>query len=217
MPTEKQKREAVRSRPFPPKALSRPNGGDLFVPAMEIGEWALEHIIAQDGAIHNPIHKHLRFAQVGWLWSSVPHTKSGITIVGMCEQPRCNGNKWLKARVDYQLTQFFGPKNLDFLITLYAPYFARADDGTFCCAAEHEMAHAGQAVDEDNVPKFSKTTGLPQFAMRGHDVEVFVFEWERYGAGKSAGKSAELAKFANTEPTIAQANIARACGTCLRA
>jgi hypothetical protein len=81
---------------------------------------------------------------------------------------------------------------------------------------EHELGHAGQAKDEFGGPRFSRETGKPLFTMRPHDVEVFVFEAERYGVQHAAGKSAEFVAAANRPPTIAAASIAAACGACLR-
>ena len=77
--------------------------------------------------------------------------------------------------------------------------------------AEHEMYHCGQERDEFGAPKFRKS-GLPAFAMRGHDVEQFVGVVRRYGAG-AAGVMA-MVDAANRPPEIADIRIAQACGTC---
>ena len=65
-----------------------------------------------------------------------------------------------------------------------------------------------------DLPKFSKQTGRPVFAIRGHDVEEFVGVVERYGA--EATNVQALVRAANKGPSIAQAAIANACGNCLR-
>ena len=215
MASQKAVRSLLRERPHPPAKLCTPNGGDLFCPAMEIDAWARQHIIRDDGAIHNAVHRHLNFARIGWLWTSVPNSKAGNDIVGTCEVPRCQGNKWLKARVDAQLDAWFGAVNLDFLITLYAPYCDAAEDAAFCQLCDHELGHAGQAKDDFKAPKFSPQTGLPMFAPRGHDLEGFVFEGERYGASNGPGKAAEYVRAVNLPPTVSAVKIALACGTCL--
>nr|WP_271894430.1 putative metallopeptidase [Phyllobacterium sp. IY22] len=46
---------------------------------------------------------------------------------------------------------------------------------------EHELYHAGQDRDSFGAPKFRKSTGLPVFILRGHDIEEFIGVVRRYG------------------------------------
>ena len=64
-------------------------------------------------------------------------------------------------------------------------------------------------------PKFRKSTGLPSFALVGHDVEEFVGVVRRYGADATGGVRA-LVDAANATPTVAAAAIDAACGNCKR-
>lgn len=203
----------LRTRPHPPAALVYPDGGDIFVPAMEIDAWARKHLIEENDTLYNREHEHLRKATIGWLWTSAPNAKAGIEIVGLCEMPNCTGNRWLKRRVETQLERWFGIEPR-FLITLYAPYIEEATDAMFCAVVEHELYHAGQARDVYGDLKFTRD-GDPVYCMRGHDVEEHLGIVRRYGAGNAAGKTAELVRLAGLPPEIAEANIARACGTCL--
>jgi hypothetical protein len=77
---------------------------------------------------------------------------------------------------------------------------------------EHELYHAGQERDGFGAPKFRKS-GLPAFAMRGHDVEGFVGVVRRYGMIDCGVRA--MVEAARKSPEIAAVRIAQACGTCL--
>jgi len=85
------------------------------------------------------------------------------------------------------------------------------DDPSFCALVEHELYHCGQKLDVHGMPKFGQD-GMPQFAIRGHDVEEFVGVVARYGAD-AAGVS-EMVEAAKHRPSVGLASIAGACGTC---
>lgn len=192
--------------------------GDSFLPAPEVFDWFKAAVVSKEGPIHNPEHSHLRYAKVGVLWTSVHESRGGKDLIGTCEVLSFRGRAVQKARQQIPFYQWFGPTfhNFDFLITLYAPFFAAADDYSYCAGVEHEFLHAGQAVEDDGKTKRWKRDGTPIFEIRPHDAEVFVSEWRRYGARASAGASMELAKYANTEPEVGRAEMSAACGTCLR-
>jgi putative metallopeptidase len=75
------------------------------------------------------------------------------------------------------------------------------------------LSHCGVERDMYGAPKFKKSTGLPAFALRGHDVEEFIGVVRRYGAA-AAGVQAMI-EAAAEGPTIAAADIF-ACGNCAK-
>lgn len=99
----------------------------------------------------------------------------------------------------------------DFVITLDATFAAECDDVSFCALVEHELMHCAQKRNPYGVPLFSRTTGKPLFALRGHDVEEFVGIVERYGAYDLGVQ--RLVRAASNPPLIDLAKIARVCGT----
>jgi hypothetical protein len=112
------------------------------------------------------------------------------------------------------LYQWFGEDELDFVITLAAPYCLDANDATFCALVEHEMYHCGQKLDEYLQPMFSKKTGKPLYAMRGHDVEEFTGIVRRYGVEAAAAGTLDIVAAAEYKPELEVARIAELCGSC---
>lgn len=204
------------NRPYPPSELHEP--GDLFMPAPEVYEWFRRAVISEKGPIYNPEHSHLKYARIGVLWTNVYEAHGGVEVIGSAEILSFRGKARQKARQEIPFRQWFGTAYLsfDFLVTLYAPFFAKVDDYTFCSGTEHEFLHCGQDVEDDGKTKRWKKDGSPIFAIRSHDVEVFVSEWRRYGPGSARGASAELARYSALEPEVGPAAIRAACGTCLR-
>lgn len=202
-------------RPRPPahlvEKLRHPAG---FEPAPELEHWARETFTAAGAQLENSEHRHLRLARVGFLWTNVANSRGGSGIVGTAEIPSVKGGKWLRGRLEYQLCEWFGDVP-DFLVTLDAVYARQVDDAGFCSLVEHELYHCGQARDKYGCPKFRKD-GSPVFSMRPHDVEEFVGVVRRYGIAAAAGRTADLVLAANLPPSIAPAQIAAACGACLR-
>lgn len=201
-------------RPMPPESIF---GGYPFAPAPELMEWLTGAFITENGPLHNPDHAHLEHAVIGALWTSAPNSRQGKTIVGQAEliPPQGAMNKWLKARVQQQLDEWFGASlgPLDFLITINGGYATACDDISFCALIEHELYHCGPELDEFGQPKFSRD-GMPKFAMRAHDVEEFTGVVRRYGSDASA--AAALVEAARRPPEIGRAAVAGACGSCLK-
>jgi hypothetical protein len=201
------------TRPFPPAEIV----ADMmprFEPAPELEHWARVNFISEFSPINNPDHEHLQQASLGFLWTNVENNRQMRQVLGQCElmPPQAMG-KWQRARAKLQIEQWFG-RELDFLITISTTAGMLRDDVSFMALVEHELYHAGQDRDAYGQPKFSRETGAPVFAIRGHDVEEFVGVVRRYGA-QAAGVE-ELVRAANKGATVAEGNIARACGTCLR-
>jgi hypothetical protein len=200
-------------RPRPPAALLEQNGALGFVPAPDLLEWATSTFIAQGAPLENPEHAHLQFATIGVLWTNTPNSRHGRGIVGQAEfKPPNIIGRWAKARAQAQLAGWFGAGDLDFLLTFDALYADRCSDAEFCALVEHELCHCGQAKDEFGAPKFSTQTGVPIFAMRGHDIEQFTSVVARYGAD-AAGVRA-LIDAAERGPSLDTAAISACCGTC---
>jgi hypothetical protein len=60
-------------RPAPPVAMQNPENldGPTFVPAPELEKWLRSTFIEEAAPLQNDDHFHLRFAQVGVLWTSI--------------------------------------------------------------------------------------------------------------------------------------------------
>jgi hypothetical protein len=184
-----------------------------FRPAPEVLEWIKAVFLSPEGPLHNPEHVHLNDAHIGVLWAGVLNVRNGRQVLGQAEMPRPQGNRWVKARQEQQLEEWFGDIP-DFLITLDAAYCADCSDIEFAALVEHELYHCGQQRNEFGIPVFNRDTGLPKFTIRGHDVEEFVGIVRRYGKGAPEGDLAKLVEAANRTPEVARIDIARACGTC---
>lgn len=211
-------RPAAERRPLPPEDLREIEfdaEAALFVPAPELLRWTRETFIEgiHTSALQNEEHSHLSMAHIGMLWTNGKSVKQGRMILGTAEIPYPRGDTWQRARQLYQLREWFGVAP-DFLITVSAPYASAVDDATFCALVEHELYHCVQK-EGDNGPMFSRETGLPLWAIQGHDVEQFTGVVRRYGAA-AAGVTA-MVEAAKKKPILSASAIAGACGTCLRA
>jgi putative metallopeptidase len=200
-------------RPMPPDAAFDETTG-VFLASPDLEQWARETFIEEGAPLANPDHFHLNAAKLGFLWTNEPNSRGGRLILGQCEKmPPMAMGKWMKARAMMQIHEWFGIVP-DFLITVAAQAAQIMDDDAFCALIEHELYHAGQDRDEFGAPKFGRSSGLPVFALRGHDVEEFTGVVRRYGADATGVR--EMVAAANKGPEIAAASIANACGTCLR-
>lgn len=203
-------------RPYPSHEVIA-IGSPVFVPCPELDAWSQRAFIEPNAVLANPDHGHLNQAEIGWLWTNAPNTRKMNSVVGQAELsiPPSSLGKWAKARWESQILAWFPDRELDFLITLYAPYADEVDDLGFCSLVEHELYHCGQQMDEFGCPKFHRN-GRPKFGIQGHDVEEFVGIVRRYGAGASAGKSQDFIDAAKIPPEIGRAKVTGICGTCLR-
>ena len=198
-------------RPRPPDSIFEPLAEPLFIPAPEIISWARASFIEEGAPLQNEEHRHLNFALIGALWTNVANGRQGRRVLGQCERGLPPAGKWLRARIERQLLDWFGDVP-DFLLTFDASYAAECSDAEFCALVEHELLHCGQERDAFGAPKFRKN-GLPAFTIRGHDVEEFTSIVRRYGA--DAAHVREFVDAASAGPEIANVRIAQACGTCM--
>lgn len=194
-------------RPQPPKALVKKDDEGILVAAPDCESWLRKTFLDDSSRLYNAAHKHLKFAQLGVLWTNVPNERQMRTVVGqaeLCKPPQSIG-KWARAAWHQQHRDWFGHIP-NFKITLYAPYVNEADDASLCALVEHELYHCA-------LLRFT-SQGVPMWGMRGHDVEEFVGIVERYGVGAAAEGTGRLIEASKQMPKIAQAAIAGACGTC---
>lgn len=184
-----------------------------FLPAPDLRDWMLETFIEWDARFHNPDHGHLIAARIGVLWTCIENKRNGRRIVGQAEfrPPSGTMGRWQRARAQAQLAEWFDGE-LDFLLTFDATYAAKASDREFCALVEHELYHCGQDTDEFGAPRFDRSTGLPAFRMRGHDVEEFIGVVKRYGA--TSPEVAELIEAGCDHPAIDDVGVRAICGSC---
>ncbi|WP_245437715.1 MULTISPECIES: putative metallopeptidase [unclassified Mesorhizobium] len=198
-----------KRRPLPPIELLEVDE-IKFGPSVDLIHWARDTFIADDASLRNDDHRHLNQATIGALWTNVPNGRAGRSVIGQAERGLPPAGKWLRARIERQILDWFGQVP-DFILTFDAHYARQCSDAEFCALVEHELYHCGQERDLFGQPKFRKS-GLPAFSIRGHDVEEFVGVVRRYGA--DAASVRELVDAAKAGPEIANVSIAQACGTC---
>jgi Putative phage metallopeptidase len=196
-------------RPLPPDDLVK--DGEFRSDADGLGAWVRQTFISMDAPLHNPRHVHLERAKIGWLWTTAEGVNRDRSVAGECSRPGPTRRTFTAAARTSQIRGWFG-EDVDFIITLSAPYCRSIDDVTFCALVEHELCHAAQDVDLYGQPRFDRD-GCPVFRIIGHDVEEFVDVVARYGAAASPGVQA-MVDAANAAPLIAPASIAQVCGTC---
>jgi hypothetical protein len=129
--------------------------GIRFEPAHELIEWARSSFIDETADLMNEDHAHLRFASIGALWTNVPNGLNGRRIIGQCEMGMPPAGKWSRARIEFQLRQWFGDVP-HFLLTFDAHYASTCSDAEFCALVEHELYHAGQERDAFGAPKLRR-------------------------------------------------------------
>jgi hypothetical protein len=197
-------------RPTPPDALLTPNVAGRFVPSVPLARWLRETFIESTGAAHNPDHSHLGMADIRCLWTNVPYERQQRSVAATCEIPRPpqGASRWHRSRWEQQIVQWFGVIP-DFIITMYAPAVAKYDRASFMATSEHELYHA-------SIARYTQA-GTPIWGIKGHDVEEHTGVMRRYGTAACGEAVVEFVQAARQEPLIGRAQIAAACGTCLKA
>lgn len=201
------KTQPVPLRPYPPQVLDR------IQPADGIDDWVQREILAADGRIHNPDHKHLLDADLEFLWAPTSFAKQMRSVIGQAEEVTFRAGGWQKERQEQQMREWFG-RIPSYLITLSAEYCATCSDAEFCALVEHELYHLAHKNDPLGAPAFTKE-GLPKIGIQGHDVEEFIGVVRRYGIGDQGSSLAQMIRAAAKTPEVAPICIAQACGTCL--
>lgn len=205
----------IPARPMPPDGMGTDAyEGKAFVAGPEVVMWLYQTFLDDGSPLYNEDHAHLRDAQIGVLWTTVRNEKQMRRVAATAEQPMFRASAWGRARQEMQMCEWFGDIP-DFVITIDARIAAEMSDAQWCALIEHELYHCAQALDLFGAPRFNQRTGLPVFALKGHDVEEFVGVVRRYGAGNAAGKTRELVEAANAAPEFGDFQISNCCGTCL--
>ncbi len=204
-------------RPQLPKAMIEISGRNLFMPAPEIMAWIDAAYLNEEGPLYTPDHEHLPQGEIACLWTNAENSRQGRRIVGQAEMPANAGrmgNKWAKARAEFQLEEWFGYMP-EFLLTFDALYCSTIDNASFCALVDHELYHCAQDTDRFGAPAFNQETGKPKYCIRGHDVEEFVGVVRRFGI-ETVADGVDFVMAAAQKPEIAPAMLSLSCGTCLR-
>lgn len=204
-------RRTVTARPYPPDDCDE-DRPECFRPDARFAEWIRDTFLAATGPLANEEHEHLLDATIGVLWTNAVNQSKQRLILATAEVPNAMTGGWRRARFDFQLREWFDVEP-SFLLTFSAPDCARLDDRGFCALVEHELYHCAQKLDRYGEPAFNRETGLPEYALKGHDVEEFVGVVRRYGPTSSEVRA--LVDAAQRPPLIAGEPIAIACGVCL--
>jgi hypothetical protein len=207
-------RRVSETRPHPP-AVVGDEEPERFEPSPAFADWIRETFVTADGPLTNPDHEHLLDARIGVLWTNVINERQQRHILATAEIPQVMGGAWKRGRFEQQLRDWFGGGVPDFLLTFSGPDCRELDDRSFCALVEHELYHCAQALDRFGAPRFNDVSGLPVYAIRGHDVEEFTAVVRRYGPTSSAVQ--DMVDAANSRPLIGDGPIELACGTCGRA
>ena len=198
------------ARPMPPDHLLDELAPLSFKPAYELDAWARTMFIDDGAVFGSEQHEHLRLATIGYAWTNYPARKGGKSILGTCELIKETGNPWSKARNEFLIASWFDGLP-DFLITIYAPYWADSSDRACLALILHEISHAGQAIDEFGAPRFDRH-GMPLFAMKSHDFEEFTNVVEMFGATSPSLRTAAESIMAG--PLVGDDEISIVCGSC---
>lgn len=209
LPTHVERRLEVM-RPYPPDSVDE-DVPETFVADATLLDWIRETFIDGSGPLANEDHEHLADAVIGVLWTNAINVTKQREVLATAEIPNAMAGGWKRARFEFQLREWFGSVP-DFLLTFQGPACSRLDDRAFCALVEHELYHCAQALDRYGNPRFSEATGLPVFAIKGHDVEEFVGVVQRYGP--TTHELRRMVAAAQRRPAVADEPIAIACGTC---
>lgn len=207
---------ALIPRPEPPESC---NG---FVPAPDLADWVRRAFLEEDSPFWTVDHEHLVSARIVWSWTDVIGKAKGRILAGQAQLLRAQGKQWPKLRdLDligrwWKLMPDYEPETEpDFLITLYSTWVRAASDASFAALVDHELFHAGQAVDQYGAPKIEMATGRPVWEIRGHSVEEFTEVVRRWGT-RALPEVELMVQAARRPPEIAEADILIGCGTCHR-
>lgn len=197
----------------PPDLADRTRYPEGFDPAPDFLRWIRDAFLDEGSTLYNYDHDHLAEARIGVLWTNVLHTKNMRQVAATAEMPQVTGGKWVRARMDFQLREWFGEEP-EFLLTFDAVLAAQITAAQFCARVDHELYHCGQLRDAFGLPRFRRSDGRPLYGIRGHDAEEFVGVVERYGVGAASDGVARLVQAAQRPPTVAAVDLEYACGTC---
>lgn len=205
--------------PLPDKKLFDVNHLRInTLPCQNLDKFTRETFLNEKHFLFNLDHIHLTKARIGYLFTTELNSRHGKGIIGTCEIPTFRCGKWQKARQEQQIYEWFDFMP-DFLITYSASFwmneFENAMPQNILSLYEHELYHAGQAKDMFGMPRFSKATAKPVFALAPHSFEEHTGVVRRYGIEASGQDGIDLVAAALLEPEIAPAKLKGLCGNCV--
>lgn len=116
---------------------------------------------------------------VEWLFKEIPTVRNNREILGTVYMPSVQGQ--LKPLFEWFMFKEWGYIP-DYLVVLDDGYWEGASSKEREILVYHETCHMIIKTDQYGAPMFDKDTGVPKWALAGHDVEEFVKVVKRYGA-----------------------------------
>jgi len=213
-------------RPKPPLRLHEPDDFGDFEPAKEVNKWVGQTFLDERSALFDEEHSHLLQANVGYLWTNAYNETKQVQVIGQASlaKPHPALGKWQKKELEWLYRKWFeDPKaeegfELDFIIRIYAPDAATANDMEFCSLIKHELSHCAQGLDEYKNPAWYKSgpkKGRPKLVLKDHDFAGFHSNVRDFGPGAERGVP-ELLEIVKQPPRVAWVDVSRMCGNCLQ-
>lgn len=196
---------------LPPPLVRVSSDEPSFLPAPELALACSQLLLKPESALYNVEHDHLGSARIAFLWTNSVYMRRDKLVLGTAELIGVAGMSWGRLRAYQQLQEWFPGEPIDFLITLYAPYFYEASLVLKMCVLEHELYHCGHKQDQFECPKF-KPDGTPVFYIKGHDIEEFVGVGKRYGA--VTPELSALKEALSWTPEFDALQLSHFCGVC---
>ena len=198
-------------RPLPPPELHE-LGLDPPQPAMELAQWIKAVFLTEGGPLFQERHRHLMQADIACLWTNVEYVEGFMPVAATAELVRVSGKPWQRMMTADYLCMLFG-KIPTHILKFYAPAAIRASDATFCRRTNHELCHCAQKLNKEKLPAFDDD-GKPIWAMRDHEVGVFIDDVALFGLDACHENVRLLVEAAGRPPLIPVERIEAACGYC---
>ena len=187
--------------PLPPEDLRVP--GYQMEPAPEVIDWLRAMFIDEDAPLMNPVHAHLRKADLVAVWTNRLYVEGGVQVVGQAELIRTSGKPWAVVDKVDRLCILHG-RIPQARIWLYGPMWVERGFWRACAVGEHELGHLDQKVDREGEKLYEdEKNDRPVLCMKAHDVEENVYVMQRYGVAYCSGKSKEFVEAALRPPLFA--------------
>ena len=143
------------------------------------------------------VHAHLAENEItfGWLMRTEPKVKAGKVTLGSIHDTKTMAQGAFKDLFLMMLERLLGFVPM-YVVVLDAEFWGAASDTEREALVWHELAHCQHATDQYDAPKYDRD-GNPVYALKGHDIEAFKSEVERFGAWTP--DIAEFMRVANTK------------------
>lgn len=187
--------------PLPPEHLRVP--GYEMEPAPEVIDWLRAMFINEDAPLVNPVHEHLRRADLVAVWTNRIYVEGGVQVVGQAELVKPSGKPWVVVDKVDRLCILHG-KIPQARIWLYAPAWYERGFWRACAVGEHELGHYAHKVDREGEKLYDgEHNDRPVLSQKAHDVEENVYIMARYGVAYCSGMSREFVEAALRPPLFA--------------